>query len=67
MDCEVQGGINIENEFECETACNELGIEIEVLRNKDTSICYVGGNDKCRHRGQIGKHASRICKNSGII
>ena len=69
MDCELQGGMNIENdEHECQRACNELGIEIGGAKNiKDTGICYVGGNSKCRHMGEIGEKASRVCKKEGNI
>ena len=63
INCELQGRMNIENDAnECKRACKKLGIEIGMAKNiKDTGICHVAWNSKCRHMGEIGEKASRVC------
>ena len=58
--CEDQGGLNILDESECKTACEQLEIKIEKLKNN--KVCYVAGNDKCRQTGRAGSRASMVCK-----
>ena len=65
MDCEDQNGLNIMNDDKCKTACEELGIVIEKLKNN--RLCYVAGNNKCRQTGKPGAKVSRICQKKGIL
>ena len=53
------------SEDECKTACNELGIVLEKL--KDNRLCYLAGNNKCRQTGKPGSKSSRVCKKIGRL
>ena len=64
-DCEEQGMLNIRNKEECKAACDELGIQIDNLR--DNRICIRAGNQKCRQQNTAGAKTSRICKQEGSL
>ena len=56
---------NIRDRDECKTACAELGIPVDKLR--DGRICLMAGNNKCRQQNAAGAKTSRICKVEGIL
>ena len=63
--CEEQDGLNIMIRDECKSACEDLGVKIEKL--KDNTPCFIAGNNKCRQGTRAGSKASMICRKKGRI
>ena len=63
--CQNQRGYDIKTKEECSTACLQLQIDIEKL--KENKPCYLAGNGKCRQTGRFGSKAYMICGKEGNL
>ena len=62
-----QDGALIMTKQECKDACDKLSILAGAMRN--SKVCYLAGNNKCRQDGKYkpgqSTKTSPICKNNG--